>query len=222
LAKFTQEFVRRDKERIFLEDAADDDHRVSAHDLDYFVAAKLPEMVRANNRIFVTAPQIIHTRLELNDILNMRLISGRPIHATTDATQRIFSTGVTAGQLLEGRDHAIRIEAAIGKVDIGVDANLQLPALLRSRMVDSYLSQALEVVVTLIRVYNVNRLMAGLESIFYKWEQDAVFFVRIVEESADVSGLIELGASKRNGSRGLLHGISLHRISSGAHSRPIE
>ena len=116
--------------------------------------------------------------------------------------------GVAASQLLERRDHAIRIEAAIRKVDVRVNAKLQLSALLRSRRVDSYVGQALEMVLTLIRIHNVNRLMATLESIFYEWEQDPILFVVTVEKSADMTRLVELGASKRNGSGSLLHSVS--------------
>ena len=49
---------------------------------------KLPEMVGANDRVFVTTPHIVYTRLELNDIVDMRLILNRPVHTATNATQR--------------------------------------------------------------------------------------------------------------------------------------
>jgi hypothetical protein len=39
-------------------------------------------------------------------------------------------------------------------------------------------------------------------------EQDPIFFVRAVEESADITRLVDLGTSKRNGRRDLLHNIS--------------
>lgn len=45
LAKLPQEFVRRNKERILLKDAADDDHRVGAHDVHDRITPKTPEMV---------------------------------------------------------------------------------------------------------------------------------------------------------------------------------
>jgi len=191
-----------------LKNAADDDHRVGPHYVNHFVAAKLPQMISANDRVFVTTPYLIHARLELNDIVDMRLIFHRPVHTTTNATQRISFAGVAAGQLLKDPDHAIRIEAAIRKINVSVDAKLQLSTLLRSQRVDPCLDQALEVVRTLIRVHNVNRLMTPLESILYEWEQDPVLFVIIVEESADMTRLVKLGTSERNGSGSLLHGIS--------------
>ena len=51
--------------------------------------------------------------------------------------------------------------------------------------------------------------MATLESVFYEWKQDPILFVRAVEESADMTRLVDLGTSKRNGGRNLLHSISL-------------
>ena len=131
-----------------LKDAADDDHRMGPHDVDHLIASKLPEMVGANDRVFVTTPHIIHPRFELNDIVDVRLIFHRPVHTTTNAAQRISSPGVAAGQLLKSRDHAIRIEAAIRKIDVSIKAKLQLSAPLHGGRVDPFLSQALQVVLT--------------------------------------------------------------------------
>ncbi len=105
---------------------------------------------------------------------------------------------------------------AIRKIDIGIHAKLQLPALLRCRGVDPCLRQPVEVVLTLIRIHNMNRPMATLEPVPDKWQQDPIFFVGIIEERADMARLVELGTSKRNCSRRLLHRISPHRITSGA------
>jgi hypothetical protein len=58
--------------------------------------------------------------------------------------------------------------------------------------------------------------MATLETIFYEREQDPILFVIAVEESTDMTSFIELGTGKGNRSGGPLHGISPHRISSGA------
>ena len=76
--------------------------------------------------------------------------------------------GVVAGQLLKRRDHAIRIEAAIGKVDIRVHAKIQLSALLRDGRINAGLVQPLQVTLTLIGIHDVNRLVAALETVFYE------------------------------------------------------
>jgi hypothetical protein len=80
--------------------------------------------------------------------------------------------------------------------------------LLRSRCINARGRQALQVVLTLILINNVNGFMATLESLFYEWEQDPILFVRAVEESADMTRSVDLGTSKGKGCRDL-HSISL-------------
>jgi hypothetical protein len=190
LTKFMQKFVRGDKEGILLKDAADDDHRMGPHDVNHRVAREFAEMVSADDRIVVAAPYFVYTRLELNDIVDMRPIFYGPIHMTTNATQWKRSLGVVAGQLLECRYHAIRIETAIGKVDVSIYAKLQLPALLRDGRINPCLVQSLQVTLTLIGIHDVNRLVAALEPVFYKWKQDPIFLVVAMEEGADVTSLV--------------------------------
>jgi len=215
MTKFTQEFVRGDKEGILLQDAADDDHGMGPHDINHRVGPKFAELVGTDDCIVVAAPDVVYPRLELNDIVDTRPILDRPVHTTTNATERESSPGLAASQLLKHRNHAIRIEATIRKVDVGVDANLQLSAPFRGRRVDSSGCQASEMVLTLIRIHHMNRPMATLKAIFYKWEQDPILFLITVEEGADVTGFVELGTGKRNGSGDLLHCISPHRIPTG-------
>jgi hypothetical protein len=152
MAKFSQELIRRYKERILLKDAADDNHGMSAHDVNHRVTPKTTEMVSADDRVVVPKPYVVYTRLELNHVIDMRPIFNRPVHATTNAAQRKSSVGVSAGQLLKYLQHPILIEAAIWKVDFGVGPKLELPALLRDRRVDARGSQALQMVLTLLRV----------------------------------------------------------------------
>jgi hypothetical protein len=71
LTKFTQEFVRRDKEGILLKDAADDDHGMGPHDVNHHVTPKFSERVGADDCVLVAAPHVVDTRLELNDIVDM-------------------------------------------------------------------------------------------------------------------------------------------------------
>jgi hypothetical protein len=131
LAKFSQELLRRHEERILLEDAPDDDHWMSSHDVNHRIAAKATEMVRTDDRVVMAKPHVINARLKLDDIVDTRSICNRPVHTTTNATQGKSSLGVSAGQLLKDLQHPILIEAAIWKVDFGVGAKLELPALLR-------------------------------------------------------------------------------------------
>ena len=76
--------------------------------------------------------------------------------------QRKSSLSVSAGQPLKHLQHPILIEAAIWKVDFGVGPKLELPALQRDRRVDARGSQALQMVLTLLRVQDVNRFFTGV------------------------------------------------------------
>jgi hypothetical protein len=181
------------------------------HYVNHCVAAKLPETVGTDNCVFMPVPYIVYTRLELDHIVKMRSVCSRPIHLAADATEWESSRGIAARQLFKRRDHAVRIEVAIREIDISIDAKFQLSALLRSRRIDPCLNQALEVVLTLIRIDDMNCLMPTLESVFYEWQQNPILFVWAVEERADVTRLVDLGTSKRNGSRDLLHSISPKR-----------
>jgi hypothetical protein len=64
LSQFFQELRRGDIERIFLEDAADDNHRMRAQNIDDSFAAKLCEIINANDNVVVLAPDVVHARFE--------------------------------------------------------------------------------------------------------------------------------------------------------------
>src|SRR5438874_1432634 len=59
-AKLPEELLRRYKERILLEYAADDDHRMRPHYINHHVSGKLRKIVYADNRVVVASPQIIY------------------------------------------------------------------------------------------------------------------------------------------------------------------
>src|ERR1700679_4192236 len=119
-------------------------------------------MVSADDRVVVAAPHVVYTRLELNHVVDVRSIFNRPVHTTTNAAQRKSSLGVSAGQLLKHLQHPILVEAAVWKVDFDVSPKLELPALLRDRRVYARGSQALQMVLTLLRVQDVNRFFTGV------------------------------------------------------------
>ncbi len=180
------------------------------HNVDHGVTAKFAEMVSADNRIVVAAPYVVYTRLELNDIVDVRPILDGPVHTTTDATQRKRSLGVVARQLFERRHHAIRIETAIRKVRLDVGAKLQLSTLQRAGGIDARLVQSLQVTLTLIGIHDVNRLVAALEAVFYEGKQNPVLFFVAIEKGADVTSLVEQRARERNWSSRSFHCESPH------------
>src|SRR5579871_6828923 len=152
LSKFQQKLLRRHEERILLQDTANDDERMRPHDVNHRVASKLSQMISADDRVVMTAPHVVDTRLKLNHVVDPGSIFHRPVHAATDATHRKSVLGVSTGQLLKDLQHPILIETAIRKVNLCVDPQLQLPTLLSCERVDARGGQALYMIVTLRRV----------------------------------------------------------------------
>jgi hypothetical protein len=102
LAELAQEFFGRHVERIPVQEATDDDHRMRPHDVDHRVASKFAEMVGADHR--VRRDYAIHRSRAIrifNEIVNVGLILNCPIHPAADAAQRESPFGIAAGHLLE-------------------------------------------------------------------------------------------------------------------------
>jgi hypothetical protein len=187
LAELVQKLLRRYEERILLEDAPDDDHRMRPHDVNNRVSSKSSKVVYADDRIVVATPQIVHTRFEFKETVDVRSILGRPIHVADNSTEWKSAPRIAAGQLLEYIQHPILIKAAVSKVCFGVSQELQLPALLGGRRIDACRSQALQMVAMLARVDDVNRFVATLEAVLDERKQHAIFFVVTVEERAHMT-----------------------------------
>src|SRR4029077_12359651 len=133
-----QELPRRHEERIVLENAADDDQRMRAHDVNHSVAAEFRKMVSADDRIIVATPHIIDPRFKLNHIIDVRLTVRHSVHAADDATQGKSSPGIAARHLLERLQHAILIELAVLKVGFRAAPKFEWAASLYSGRVNSY------------------------------------------------------------------------------------
>src|ERR1700722_20784705 len=86
-AKLRQELLRRHVERILLQHAADDDHRMGAHHIYHGISAKFGEIVYADDRVVVATPHIVHARFKLNQVVDERSAFSRPIHLTDDAAE---------------------------------------------------------------------------------------------------------------------------------------
>jgi hypothetical protein len=133
-----QEFPRRDEERIVLENAADDDQRMRAHDVNHSISAECRKVVSADDRIIVAAPHIIDPGFKLNQIVDVRLIVICPVHAADNATQGKSPLGVSARHLLKRLQHAVLIEPAILKVGFSAAPKFELAVSLDSGRINSY------------------------------------------------------------------------------------
>lgn len=148
-----------------------------AKDIDYRIAFELRQVVGADDGVVVPAPDIIHARLKFNDVLQSGLVSDHPIHSAHNAAEREPSRRISGSKLFESLKHSVLVEFAIAKIGFGVNPDFQLPGLLSNRRVDSRRSQPTQVLVPLAGIYDMNRLVAALKSLFNEWEQHAVLFV---------------------------------------------
>jgi hypothetical protein len=108
-----QEFVRRNEERVLLEDAADDNHRVGPHDVDDDLPANLGEIVDSYDRVLISRQNIVQSRLVLDQIVNARPIFERPFHMCdqTGAHEPLLPAPVE--DLFDQSEHPILIELTI-------------------------------------------------------------------------------------------------------------
>ena len=79
-AQLLHELVWRYIERVLLKDAANNNHWVCAHDVNYDLPAKLGEIVRSYHWVFVAGQKIIESCLVLNEIVDARTVLERPFH----------------------------------------------------------------------------------------------------------------------------------------------
>lgn len=185
-----------------MEGSADDDHRMRPHDVDHSVPTKFPKVVGTNHRVVVMLPDVIYSRLEFNQIVDVGFSFSRPVHPTNDAAQRKPSRSIAARDSLECLQHSLLIKSAIAEVSVSVGSNFQLAIAFGGRWINSCSSQPLHMLASLIRIDYVNRLVAASESVLNKGQEDAIFFIVAVEECTDVTGFCQLGTCKGNGGRG--------------------
>jgi hypothetical protein len=196
-----------------LKNAADDDHRMRPHDVNYRVSPDFREIVGADHGIVVAAPYIVHTRFELNQVFHVRPAVSGPFHVANDAAEWKSAARIAASQLLEKFQHSFLVKAAVTKIRFGVGAKLELTAVLGGRRIDTCRSQALQMIVMLLRTYHVDGLIAALKTVLYERKQHAVLFVGAVKKRTDVTYVTQLGTGKGNWSHGIPHGVNLASLS---------
>ncbi len=179
---------------------ADDDHWMRPHDVNDGVTPKFVKAVGADDGVVMAAPNVVHSRFELDDIVNVGSICNRPVHPATNAAERESPVRVTASHPLERRQHPVLIEVAIPEIFFRIEPNLELSAPLASCGVDPECCQSLQMVMPLIRIYDMNRFVARLEPVLDERKQDPILLVVAIEKRTDVTYLVELRACKMNGS----------------------
>src|SRR5882724_394750 len=68
-AQFPQKLIRRYKERVLLHDAADENHRVSSHDVDDKIAATLRQIIKTDYGILIVRYDVVQPALVFEEIV---------------------------------------------------------------------------------------------------------------------------------------------------------
>ena len=79
-AQLPQELIRRHEEGVLLQDAADDDHRMGPHNVHDDLPAKLGEIVRSDDRVWIARQHIVQPRLVLHQVIDTRSVFQGPFH----------------------------------------------------------------------------------------------------------------------------------------------
>ena len=96
---------------------------------------------------------------------------------------------VTAGELLEYRQHSILIEVPVAKVGLRAAAQFELAALRGGRGVDACGGQATQMIGTLVRIDDVNRFVPTVEPVFHERQEHPILLIVAPEERADMTGV---------------------------------
>src|SRR6185436_11446102 len=87
-AQFPQKLIRRDKERVLLNDASDENHRVSSHDVDDQVAATLRQIIKTDYGILILRNDVVEPALVFEEILNPGPVARSPFGVSHHAGER--------------------------------------------------------------------------------------------------------------------------------------
>ncbi len=69
-AQLPQELIGRNKEGVLLEHAANDDHRMGPHNVHHDLPAKLGEIVRSYDRVWIPGQKIVQPRLVFYQVIH--------------------------------------------------------------------------------------------------------------------------------------------------------
>ena len=94
---------------------------------------------------------------------------------------------VTAGELLECRQHSILIEVPVAKVGLRAAAQFELAALRGGHGVDASGAQATQMIGTLVRIDDVNRLVPTVEPVLHERQEHPILLIVAREERADMT-----------------------------------
>src|SRR5262245_53642119 len=134
-AQLLQELLRGYEERVLVEDAADDEHRMGTHDVNDNPSAKLGEIVGSDDRVMVAPPRV-RLGLILEESRHTDARFQGPFHMGDKprAWEPLLSSAYDDRR--DQRTHPILIEEAITQMGLCLSVQLELAALLGGGRID--------------------------------------------------------------------------------------
>src|SRR5579862_186478 len=124
-----QKLVGWDKERVRLQNATDNDHRVRSHNIHDDAGAKLGAVVRSYHRIFIAWQHVIEAGFVFYEIVDPGHVFQRPLHMGHQPRNFIALLRPCLQYLFDEGQHSILREVPIAKVGLVPVADFELPAL---------------------------------------------------------------------------------------------
>jgi hypothetical protein len=187
-ADLAQHLVGRHEERVLLQDAADDHHRVCAHDVHDDFCTKLVQIVGSTHGVVVFGQDVVEPRFVFDDVVDAGSILERPLHVGDQPRQRVALGLPALEHFLYQREHLILIEPALAQIRILPAPDFELAGLFGAVNGDARLLQPPAVLGAMGVLDDVEGLFAVLDAFADEGEEHPVFFVLAVEERADVPG----------------------------------
>jgi len=163
----------------------------NAHDHS---AAEPPQVVHTNNRIADASPHQVRPDLVFDDLIDAGVLLEGPLHVADGARSPKPVAPRSDQYLFDGRQHAVLVEGAAGKIELIPAVHLELAALFRFGDGQALRFQVLDVLPAYDRVDDMHSLVATLQSFFNEGEEHARFFLLVVEEGTNVRVGTELRA----------------------------
>jgi hypothetical protein len=203
----SEHLLGRDIERIFLEDAADDDHRMRAHDVDHGTGIELGQVIGADHRVVLRGQRMVQARLVFDDIVHAGPVFERPFHVGDVAGNFPRRSITRINHFQQGFDHPVLVEMAILEVGFAPVAHFELPLRFGGGGVDAFLLQARQVGGAQFRVDDMEGAVAALESFHDEGHEHAVLFFLGVEKGAGMAGMGKGGTGQVHDLVFVRHGI---------------
>lgn len=115
---------------------------MGAHNIDDDVSAKLGEVVRSYDRVFIPRQNIVQPCLVFDEIINSWKIFQSPFHVRNQPSQREALLCAAFEYLFDQSKHPLLIEMAVAQVGISPVAQLKVAALFCRNNIDARRFQA--------------------------------------------------------------------------------